>query len=64
MAIKPPCYGCTERKVGCHGNCEGYAEFQKKVQKQNENRKKEDVFIDFKRSKDIKIQRIIHNKKG
>ena len=22
-----PCYGCQERSVGCHAECEGYREF-------------------------------------
>ena len=28
-----PCYGCTERWVGCHGDgvCEQYMEYRKKV---------------------------------
>lgn len=25
--ILAPCKGCEERKVGCHGSCERYAEF-------------------------------------
>ena len=25
--IVAPCKGCEERKVGCHGSCERYAEF-------------------------------------
>lgn len=27
---KSTCYGCTDRKVGCHGTCEQYAEYMKK----------------------------------
>ena len=33
-----PCKGCTEREVGCHANCERYAEFR--VAKDNEKRAK------------------------
>ena len=31
MAVAPncPCMGCTERKLGCHGLCEKYAEWHK-----------------------------------
>lgn len=27
-AEKNPCYGCGDRKVGCHGGCERYAEYK------------------------------------
>lgn len=27
--IPCPCKGCTERQIGCHGNCEGYINYQK-----------------------------------
>jgi hypothetical protein len=26
--IKPPCYKCNSRSVGCHNNCEKYAEYK------------------------------------
>jgi len=26
---KAPCYGCTDRKVGCHSKCEKYIQFHK-----------------------------------
>ena len=29
-----PCYGCQERKVGCHSNCEKYITFIKLVQEE------------------------------
>lgn len=34
--IKAPCKGCWDRKLGCHGRCERYAEFRKKLEKANE----------------------------
>lgn len=30
-----PCRDCAERSVGCHGECEGYLEWRKKVQAQH-----------------------------
>lgn len=27
-AIGSPCLGCTDRQVGCHGNCEKYKAFK------------------------------------
>ena len=29
IAGKPPCYGCTERTVGCASSCIRYAEWKK-----------------------------------
>ena len=28
--MKAPCYGCPERTVGCHENCDRYKEFKAK----------------------------------
>ena len=27
--MKPPCKGCEERFVGCHGRCEQYIQYRK-----------------------------------
>ena len=27
--IKSPCYGCKERRAGCHAECEGYKSYRK-----------------------------------
>lgn len=26
--MKPPCKGCEDRAVGCHGNCERYKQYK------------------------------------
>ena len=26
--IKPPCKGCSDRRVGCHGDCQKYSEYK------------------------------------
>ncbi len=26
--MTPPCKNCTDRKVGCHGDCERYKQFK------------------------------------
>lgn len=27
---KSPCYNCQNRKIGCHGKCQSYLEYQAK----------------------------------
>ncbi len=34
-----PCWGCNQRKVGCHGNCEAYADFDR----ENQRRRQENI---------------------
>lgn len=50
MNIKPPCYGCSDRAMGCHGKCEFYIEYQEKLvalnTKRAEVKKQERVFSD------------------
>lgn len=29
--VKPPCHGCTDRRVGCHGECQRYKEYKEKM---------------------------------
>lgn len=31
---KSPCYGCAERYVGCHANCEAYSDFREVYDKE------------------------------
>lgn len=38
--ITPPCYNCTERHVGCHGNCDDFKQYKAEVDKANETRSK------------------------
>lgn len=33
-----PCKDCTERKVGCHGNCQKYHEFSAECEKRRTER--------------------------
>lgn len=39
--MKSPCMVCEERAVGCHVACEKYAEFRRKREAINENRKRD-----------------------
>lgn len=41
MAAKVGCYGCEERKAGCHSNCEKYKEWKAKHDEQQVVIKKE-----------------------
>ena len=43
-----PCYKCAERKVGCHGKCEKYQEWNKKREVLRQQRYKEKLYVDFK----------------
>lgn len=43
-----PCKGCTDRKVGCHSECEGYKAFATEQRKKNECiRKQKDALSDY-----------------
>lgn len=33
--IVSPCQGCTRRAIGCHSNCEEYAEYREAMEKLN-----------------------------
>ena len=33
-----PCYGCTERVVGCHSNCEAYHRYQKQLAEEHDKK--------------------------
>ena len=44
---KPPCYGCTDRVVSCHAECERYLSW---VKEQELNKAcKEDVYQEYMR---------------
>lgn len=36
--MKSPCYGCLNRKVGCHAICDTYIEFDKKNKAESKRR--------------------------
>ena len=37
---KPPCLECNERKVGCHGTCEGYQAYHKALGEEKEQKRR------------------------
>ena len=52
---KTPCYGCTERSVGCHGQCGRYKGYREKLDGFNdENRVYKTYKPPFKYKKNIK----------
>lgn len=44
--MKPPCKDCTKRYLGCHSECEEYADYKTVRAKQNEQLKKDRAVID------------------
>ena len=36
--MKRPCYGCLNRKVGCHSVCDAYLKFETENKKQRDER--------------------------
>lgn len=38
MKINNSCYGCKERHLGCHANCEKYKEYVKALDVINKNK--------------------------
>ena len=53
---KTPCYGCENRKVGCHAECEAYAEAKKQLKEAKDDVKRQyDIPINKKprRSKNL-----------
>ena len=38
MKYMSPCKGCTSRHIACHGSCEEYFLFRRKVDKENAKR--------------------------
>jgi hypothetical protein len=35
-----PCHNCTERKVGCHADCEDYLDWKYNLNEKNDNARK------------------------
>lgn len=54
---KSACYGCEERYLGCHRECEKYKEFKNEIEKQkkykqdyiNKKQWREDLKYDYRR---------------
>lgn len=50
-----PCYGCDEREVGCHSECEKYKEYIAENEKRKEEHRKNyavnDVLYAYKKDK-------------
>ena len=42
--MKNNCYGCKDRKVGCHEHCLEYGLYKDKIETENENRQKEKAY--------------------
>ena len=58
--IKPPCFKCAERKVGCHSSCEKYASFSKELGDIKDKRMKEfdreSMLVDYEINMKIKYK--------
>ena len=39
--IKNDCYGCQDRKVGCHDHCEKYKKYKKLINERNQKIRKQ-----------------------
>ena len=57
--MRVPCYGCTERRTGCHARCERYAEFSKECRRVNDERRR----INLSDSEDIIIKCVMRQRK-
>lgn len=63
--IKPPCsreenfvrVDCERRCIGCRATCKEWAEYQKKVDAENERKKIESMLNDMQRERSIAIQK-------
>lgn len=58
-----PCYGCTERVLGCHSTCERYkerkAKYDERKRKFIEQRNEEGIYESYRR---IKLARYRHTR--
>lgn len=55
---KTPCYGCENRTVGCHAECELYAEAARRMREaKDEVRKQYDIPINRKPRRDKHLMR-------
>lgn len=58
------CYGCEDRKVGCHATCEKYIDWQKQHIEQIQNYKDKKRLMNDSRSFQIEGIRRIKKKNG
>lgn len=47
MIPKVPCKGCSDRKVGCHSDCEKYLKYKAEMERQRILRTEQKEEIDF-----------------
>lgn len=56
--VKSNCYGCADRYVGCHANCESYKQYKAKVDALNIYKMKQTkLYYDIKASKSKIVKR-------
>lgn len=62
--INRPCLNCTDRKLGCHGSCERYKEFQEKNEEiKAKERAEKDIYAGYRDYKEEKFKRLEGRKK-
>ena len=53
--MRPPCYNCQEREVGCHSRCDKYKEWTAQLEKSKESKRQEqrlrDLEFNYKKDK-------------
>ena len=53
--LNTPCYGCTDRSVGCHSECDAYRDYQKRNAERHKviynNHKAETQFLGYNKDK-------------
>lgn len=47
MIPKVPCKGCSDRKVGCHSDCEPYNGYKAEMERQRRLRIKQNEEVNF-----------------
>ena len=50
------CHNCPDRRQGCHSVCEDYLAYRAKKDKENEERRKEQLITDVKITSTIKTK--------
>ena len=45
--VKNKCKGCTDRKVGCHSNCESYITYRAECERIIQNRNKDVSYNEY-----------------
>lgn len=64
---KIPCYGCSERFIGCHSYCEEYKAWTAKnkeiLQQKVEQRKKDDVIYGYIKDRSSKAEKAKRRKR-